>query len=592
MRDGQKLAVIGVVCAAAVGAAGVGAYALVGGDGDDGGNNSVTGTSADGKPKSVETGPPSAEEVQSTSEQFLTAWQSGDAAAAADLTSDPKAAAKALKSFAKDGGATEVALTAGTPVAPSDKTADDASEASEDAASEDAPDDAAAEVPFDAVVQLAHEGATSEWTYESALTVVRDSASGKAVVDWQPSVLHPELKDGERIVTDAAGDPEVSLVDRNGVELTKEEFPELAAVLDDVRKRYADKSDGKPGVETRIVSGKAGAKKDADGKAAGNAENADDTAGRVTLHKVSEGTPGKVATTIDAALQKAAMKALDGRAKGSAVAVKPSTGEILAIANTPADSFNAALRGSLAPGSTMKVVTSSMLLEKGLAKSGAPHPCPKYFTHGGWKFQNLDKFEIKNGTFAQSFAASCNTAFISQAPKLKDDDLTKHSRDVFGLGLDWQVGTGTFDGAVPVQSDAQMAASLLGQGAVRMNPLTMASVAATVKDGTFKQPYLVSPQLDNRALAKAPRNLSPAVAAELRALMKTTATSGTAAESMASVGGDKGGKTGSAEVDGQKKPNAWFIGYRDDIAAAAVIPNSGHGGKNAGPVVARILNAG
>ncbi|GAB3650320.1 penicillin-binding transpeptidase domain-containing protein [Streptomyces sparsus] len=561
-----------------MGVAGVGAYALVGSDSGVT-DASVTGTSADNKPKAVKTGPLTAEEVSSAADAFLTAWQGGDTAEAAELTSDPAAAAKALKSFREEGGASKAEFT---PEASTDADAD----ADADAAGADAQVDA--DVEFEADVQLSYEETTSEWSYESSLTVVRDKKTGEAVVEWQPTVLHPKLKDGERIVTDAAGDPEVVLVDRDGAELTKEEFPELAAVLADVRRRYADKTEGKPGVETRIVTpGTA----DAEGADKKDGKAAEET-NRVTLHKLSEGTPGKLTTTLDATLQKAAMKALDGRAKASAVAVKPSTGEILAIANTPAGSFNAALRGALAPGSTMKVVTSSMLLEKGLAKSGSPHPCPKYFTHGGWKFQNLDKFEIKNGTFAQSFAASCNTAFISQAPELKDDDLTKQARDVFGIGLDWQVGTGTFDGAVPVQSDAQMAASLLGQGAVRMNPLTMASVAATVKNGTFKQPYLVPPELDNRTLVRAPRNLSPAISAELRALMKTTATSGTAAEAMASVSGDKGGKTGSAEVDGQKKPNAWFIGYRDDIAAAALVPNSGHGGTNAGPVVARILNAG
>ncbi|NED06069.1 penicillin-binding protein, partial [Streptomyces sp. SID6648] len=76
-----------------------------------------------------------------------------------------------------------------------------------------------------------------------------------------------------------------------------------------------------------------------------------------------------------------------------------------------------------------------------------------------------------------SFARSCNTAFISQAPELKDDDLTRQAEQVFGLSMNnWSVGVPTFDGRVPVQSKAQMAASLIGQGGVRMNPLNMASV--------------------------------------------------------------------------------------------------------------------
>lgn len=64
----------------------------------------------------------------------------------------------------------------------------------------------------------------------------------------------------------------------------------------------------------------------------------------------------------------------------------------------------------------MKVITASMLLEKDLASVNEKHPCPKYFSYGGWKFQNDDEFEIKDGTFKASFARSCNTAFISQAP--------------------------------------------------------------------------------------------------------------------------------------------------------------------------------
>jgi cell division protein FtsI/penicillin-binding protein 2 len=144
---------------------------------------------------------------------------------------------------------------------------------------------------------------------------------------------------------------------------------------------------------------------------------------------------------------------------------------------------------------------------------------------------------------------------------------------------------------VPVQSQAQMGASLIGQGGVRMSPLTMASVSATVKAGVFRQPYLVAPSVDGRALVTAPRAMKPDTLAGLRQVMRLTATGGTAAQAMAGVSGDFGAKTGSAEVDGQKKPNAWFTAYKDDLAAAAVVPNSGHGGEFAGPVVRKVLDA-
>lgn len=61
---------------------------------------------------------------------------------------------------------------------------------------------------------------------------------------------------------------------------------------------------------------------------------------------------------------------------------------------------------------------------------------------------------------------------------------------------------------------------------------------------------------------------------------------------MAGLGSDIGGKTGSAEVDGQKKPNGWFTAWRGDLAAAAVVQQGGRGGKSAGPLVAAVLRAG
>jgi cell division protein FtsI/penicillin-binding protein 2 len=137
-----------------------------------------------------------------------------------------------------------------------------------------------------------------------------------------------------------------------------------------------------------------------------------------------------------------------------------------------------------------------------------------------------------------------------------------------------------------------MGASLIGQGGVRMNPLNMASVSATVKAGVFRQPYLVAPSVDGRTLATAQRTLSASTLAQLRDLMSYTAAYGTAAEAMAGVGGDVGAKTGSAEVDGQKKPNGWFTAYRGDLAAAGVVQAAGHGGETAGPIVAALLKLG
>ncbi|WP_328363097.1 penicillin-binding transpeptidase domain-containing protein [Streptomyces sp. NBC_00445] len=548
-RNTKKPAVIGGTIAVVIAGAGVGVYALYGAGAAA--DDRTSPTAARAEEKKVKTGPLSATEVTTAARTFLTSWQQGKVTAAAAATNDATAATTLLTGYTKDAHIKDVTLTAGTRTG--------------------------AKVPFTVKATVSYKGTSKPLTYDSSFTVVRDTKDGKPYVDWHSAVVHPDLADGDTLVTGASGTPPVKALDRDGGEITTAEYPSLGTVLDGLREKYGKTAGGKAGIELRVIRGKASKAK----------ELSDET-----VLELSKGTPGTVKTTLDPALQAAAEAQVAKKAKSSVVLLRPSTGEILAAANA-SRGFNTAFQGSLAPGSTMKVITSSLLIEKGLASEDKAHPCPKYFTYGGWKFQNDDKFQIKGGTFKASFARSCNTAFISQAPKLDDDDLTQQAQEVFGLSLDnWAIGVPSMDGSVPVQSDAQMAASLIGQGGVRMNPLNMASVSATIKTGVFHQPYLVSPDVDNRKLATASRTLSASTLSQLRDLMAYTAAYGTAAEAMSGVTGDVGAKTGSAEVDGQKKPNGWFTAYRGDLAGAGVVQSGGHGGETAGPIVAALLKKG
>lgn len=541
-------AVLGGVIAVVVGGAGLGAYALFAdGSGPEGGGTRAAAT----QQAEARSGPLSATEVTAAADRFLTAWQQGRIDTAADATDDPQAATALLTGYAEEARVEDLTLTAGAPTG--------------------------TEVPFSVEGTVVYGEVTEPLAYDSGLAVVRRDGDGEPRVAWRPAIVHPDLDDGDRLVTGKTGTPPVRALDRDGGELTTEEYPSLGLILDGLREKYGKTAGGEAGVELRIVRG----------EGSQEAEAADRT-----VLEVSEGTPGTVQTTLDPAFQAAAEQQVAGKARSSLVLLRPSTGEILAAANA-SHGFNTAFQGSLAPGSTMKVLTASLLIEKGLASVDAKHPCPKYSSYGGWKFQNLDKFEIEGGTFRDSFGASCNTAFISQAPELADDDLTRQAQEVFGLSRnDWQIGVPSFDGSVPVQEDAPMAASLIGQGGVRMNPLNMASVSATVRAGEFHQPYLVSPAVDGRKTATASRTMAADTVTQLRQLMSHTATSGTAAEAMAGVSGDKGAKTGSAEVDGQEKPDGWFTAYRGDLAAAGVVQAAGHGGSTAGPLVANLLKLG
>src|SRR5581483_2513237 len=98
-----------------------------------------------------------------------------------------------------------------------------------------------------------------------------------------------------------------------------------------------------------------------------------------------------VHTTLDVATQTAAEAALTGVAKPAAlVAVQASTGNVLAVANAPADStYDRALVGRYPPGSSSKVVTAAALLARGLNVNDVV-PCPPRAVVGGKPFTNFD----------------------------------------------------------------------------------------------------------------------------------------------------------------------------------------------------------
>ncbi|MFE2743656.1 penicillin-binding transpeptidase domain-containing protein [Streptomyces scopuliridis] len=546
MRSGAKIAVIGGVFVVFAGGVGYGAYnvygGLTGGSGSPGSDTTTT--------REIRTGPLSAAEVDKAAKDFLTGWAKGDdAAVVAQLTNDPATAETVIGGYRDTAHVTDAVITPGQAVG--------------------------AKVPFTVKATVAFDGKTKPWSYASELTVVRGLSTGRPLVDWAPTVIHPKLTKDTRLVTNEASAPPIKAVDRNGAELTKEKYPSLRPVLDELRKRYGDDAGGTPGVELVLKS---------------DTETVPDE----TLLTLSKGSPGRLTTTLDANVQAAAERAVRKYSEASVAAVKPSTGEILAVANNREDGWNAAMLGRQAPGSTMKIVTAAMLLEKGLVAADRPAECPKDAMYQGRTFTNLDGFSIAGGTFTQSFARSCNTAFIKLIDDTKDDAALKaETEEVFGIGLDnWKTGVASFDGSVPAATGGEAAAQYIGQGTVQMNVLNMASITATAKNGSFKQPVIVPRSLDDRELATAARSLPYNVARQLRDMMRVTATSGTAANAMSGLGGDKGAKTGSAEVDGQATSNSWFTGYQNDLAAAAVVQAGGHGGDAAGPLVASVLAAG
>ncbi|WP_411106843.1 penicillin-binding transpeptidase domain-containing protein [Streptomyces sp. cmx-4-9] len=544
MNGAAKGAVIGGVFLAMLGGAGYGVFALVGDAGSDGKGTTTAGTTTLSEKGS---GPVTEKETAATAKAFLAAWAAGDDRAAADLTNNAQAAQTAVADYQAKAYVSKAVITPGTPKGDT--------------------------VPFTVAAEITYEGTTKPLAYESQLTVVRGTTTGKALVDWQPSVIHPQLQKDEKLRAGAPASPPVKAVDRNGQELTPEKYPSLRPVLDELRGTYGSRTGGKTGAEVWIEPAAA------------------DTPKR-TLLTLVEGEPSVLKTYLDAKVQAAAEQAVARFPEASVVAVQPSTGHILAVANHRRDGYNAAMTGNRAPGSTMKIVTAAMLLDRGKVAADKPAECPKDVSWGGRSFHNLKNFELTGKTFATSFAQSCNTAFIKQIKQVDDDAaLPDEAREVFGIGLDWKTGIKSTDGKVPPATGAEAAAEYIGQGQITMNPLNVASITATARTGVFRQPLLVSPELDGRRIATAERRMKPAVQQQLVSMMRLTATGGTGAKAMATVGGDKGAKTGSAEVDGAGSPDSWFTGFGGDVAAAAMVEGGGHGGDAAGPVVAAVLSA-
>jgi len=299
------------------------------------------------------------------------------------------------------------------------------------------------------------------------------------------------------------------------------------------------------------------------------------------------GTP--VSTTIEPSVQRAAEAALAGEEKSAAlVAVNASTGAVLAAVSANSG-FDQAIDGGFPPGSTFKVITSSALISHGLSPQSAAS-CPGTATVDGEVFHNAEG-EAPVSNLMQAFTESCNTAFIKLATGHLSPPDFPTAAAMFGLGKSLHIGLTAFGGSVPQPTDqADLAATSIGQGRVLVSPLGLAIVAAAADTGTVRAPRLVTVGASTPG-GGATGQLPASVVRDLHEMMASVVARGTAAGQGLPSG--TYGKTGTAEY-GTSKPlkiDAWLMGFRGNIAFAALVVNAaGDGGPTCGPIVARFLN--
>ena len=361
--------------------------------------------------------------------------------------------------------------------------------------------------------------------------------------------LHPD--DNDKVAPAIGRLPGIVITPQADILPTDPHF--APAVVAEVKKAVINQLDGQAG--WRVVSVN---------------QNGVDVA---VLHEV-EGSPApSVSITLDRVVQNAAQHAVDTRGgKAMIVVIKPSTGEILAIAqNAGADSQGPlATTGLFPPGSTFKMITAGAAIDRDMATPNTMLGCPGRIDIGHRTIPNYGGFDLGVVPMSRAFASSCNTTFAELGSRMPPRGLTQAATR-YGIGLDYQVdGITTVTGSVPPTVDlAERTEDGFGQGKVLASPFGMALVAATVAAGKTPVPQLIAGRATTVEGDSTP--ITPKMIDALRPMMRLVVTNGTAKEIAGC--GEVFGKTGEAEFPGGS--HSWFAGYRGDLAFASLIVGGG-----------------
>lgn len=309
---------------------------------------------------------------------------------------------------------------------------------------------------------------------------------------------------------------------------------------------------------------------DLTGKAGWRVITTDPTGAEVEELYSKAAQPAKAAaTTLSVGVQNAAQAAVNAEPTPSMiVAMQPSTGELLAVAQNPvADQQGPiALMGRYPPGSTFKIVTATAALTAGKVNGATPVGCPATITIEGREIPNSGKFDKGTIPLSTAFAVSCNTTFAQLASEMGPSELTDAAKSL-GLGVDFVMpGATTVTGSVPPATGiVERAEDGFGQGKVVASPFGMALVVSTVATGTMPTPSLLR-DAKTKADTKVAQVSQP-VLDGVRAMMLEMASSTPA---LAGFPGLRG-KTGTAQFGDGTHSHGWFVGYQGDLAFAVLL---------------------
>ncbi len=313
---------------------------------------------------------------------------------------------------------------------------------------------------------------------------------------------------------------------------------------------------------------------------------------------------------------------------GTAVALNPKTGEVLALASWPtfdpnnlaeADQNGVRPRGitdTYEPGSTMKAISAAAALEEGVVDLS------EIIDGEGGEYELPDGTMIRDDhpfdevTFAQAFRHSSNVIFAKVARRLDPSAFYRYVRD-FGFGMPTGLDLpGEVRGEVKSPEDfSEETQAFMSYGyQLSVTPVQLAAAYGVIaNDGKLMKPFLLRRRFDRSGKTVEEHEptlvrevISGRTAKALRGVMRETVSRGTGRAARL-VGVSVAGKTGTAQQlhEGSYQTdryNASFVGFfpaEDPEVVLLVLlsdPKNGYyGGQVAAPIFAaiarRVINA-
>ncbi|WP_062948451.1 penicillin-binding transpeptidase domain-containing protein [Brachybacterium sp. sponge] len=312
------------------------------------------------------------------------------------------------------------------------------------------------------------------------------------------------------------------------------------------------------------------------------------------LHQVEPVAGTTVRTTLDDDLQRRATAAIaDEDSPSAVIALSASTGDVLAAALGPTgQSYPVGFVGQYAPGSTFKTVTALSLLRAGVTPD-TELQCPETASVAGRSFKNADSMDPSLfGTMPlrSVIAHSCNTALLLQHETVTQAELAD-AATTLGIGQEAPAGLDAFMGSIdPTDEGVEHAAAMMGQGRVLTSPLAMATVLASVQNGSTVTPRILADQ--EPTAPEIPTPLTEDEAAQMQEMLRGVVTDGSLDDFADLPGEPVIGKTGTAEYtneEGELALHSWVIVAQGDLVVAAFVEDGSYGSVTAGPIAREVL---